>query len=367
MNPLPRVFGLIVSALVLSAPLAHAVDGNPPDRMTYQGYLVDSSGNALGNTNTGPKNYDVIFRIWADQNQSGTSYRLWTEQQTITVDKGYFSILLGEGSVVSGELRPTLSNVFTNQANASDRFIEVTVKGIGAGGSDSTMLPRMRLLPSPYAFLAKNAVNAYHADSATSSTSASSASTATLAALADHAAHLVNSDNDEITGMVSTNLVVNTNVAVIGTVAATRFTGYGTIPIGGIIMWSGTTAPTGWALCDGGTSNGQTTPDLRGRFVIASGNAVGLTSRTVDQTGGEEKHTLTTPEMPAHTHDFIAGGEDILLLGNTTGAKMDSGAAGGDFFAGPQYMVSGVQSAGSGTAHNNMPPYYVLAFIMRVK
>ena len=42
------------------------------------------------------------------------------------------------------------------------------------------------------------------------------------------------------------------------------------IPLGGIIMWSGTVPPTGWAVCDGSISNGVQTPDLRGRFVVGA-------------------------------------------------------------------------------------------------
>jgi microcystin-dependent protein len=42
------------------------------------------------------------------------------------------------------------------------------------------------------------------------------------------------------------------------------------IPLGGIIMWSGSTPPTGWAVCDGSISNGVQTPDLRGRFVVGA-------------------------------------------------------------------------------------------------
>lgn len=42
------------------------------------------------------------------------------------------------------------------------------------------------------------------------------------------------------------------------------------IPLGGIIMWSGTVPPPGWAVCDGSLANGVQTPDLRGRFVVGA-------------------------------------------------------------------------------------------------
>jgi microcystin-dependent protein len=82
-------------------------------------------------------------------------------------------------------------------------------------------------------------------------------------------------------------------------------------------------APRGWAFCNGqilpiaqntalfsllGTTyggNGQTTfalPDLRGRVPISSGQGSGLANYDLGQIGGSEAVTLTTSEMPAHSH-----------------------------------------------------------------
>ncbi len=138
-------------ALAWCAPAARAANANPPERISYQGYLVDAAGVALGNT--APKNFEVVFRIF-DSVIAGN--KKWTEQQTVTVDKGYFSVLLGEGSAVGSETRLGLSTVFVG-ADASDRFMEITVKGIGSGGTDSTVSPRLRVLTSPYSFLARQA------------------------------------------------------------------------------------------------------------------------------------------------------------------------------------------------------------------
>jgi hypothetical protein len=126
--------------------------------MTYQGYLTDASGNALGSANTGPKNYDVVFRIWDSQTAGN---ELYAEQQTVTVAGGYFSVLLGEGSAYQSEPQPPISSLFTN-GTASQRYVEITVQGIGAGTppANVTIMPRLRLLSSPYSFLAGYAVTA---------------------------------------------------------------------------------------------------------------------------------------------------------------------------------------------------------------
>jgi hypothetical protein len=163
MNPFLHAWSRVVlSLLALSvavsaiAPRAFAqANPNPPERLAYQGYLVDANGNPLG-TNA-PKNYDVIFRIWNDSSATAPANRLWTEQQTVTVDKGYFSVVLGEGSSI-GETRPALSTIFTT-STASERWVSLTVKGIGTGGADANILPRLRLITSPYAFLATKATS----------------------------------------------------------------------------------------------------------------------------------------------------------------------------------------------------------------
>ena len=107
--------------------VARAADANPPERMTYQGYLVDVNGDPLGKL--APTNYDTVFRVYAAK-QGGTA--LWAEQQTITVDKGYFSVLLGEGSQYGSELHGDLSGAFDG-TDVSDRFIGITVDVGGVG------------------------------------------------------------------------------------------------------------------------------------------------------------------------------------------------------------------------------------------
>lgn len=139
---------LLALAFGLGRPAARAADANPPDRMTYQGYLADANGAPLAPT--APVNYDVVFRIYSDQT-GGTL--IWAEKQTVTVDKGQFSVVLGEGSVNASEPRPALSSVFTG-TSASDRFLDLTVT---IGTTPLNIAPRLRLVTSPYAFMATGA------------------------------------------------------------------------------------------------------------------------------------------------------------------------------------------------------------------
>lgn len=398
-KPLARVFAMALPALLMCASIGGAADANPPDRMSYQGYLVDSSGTALGNT--APKNYDVIFRIWSDQLLATPGYRIWSEQQTITVDKGYFSVLLGEGSSYSGEARPLLSSLFTNALNASDRFIDITVKGIGTGGTDSTILPRVRLLSSPYAFLARNSIyagNAVTASYAVNSGNASnlvnganasvvavSGSTVTVAGGVTMSGSIsgvnatlsgnISGVNATLSGNISgVNATLSGSVAGGVITATSAFVGNGTIPIGGIIMWSGINVPSGWALCNGTTVNGQVTPNLCGRFVLGATNTAALAAV---MTGGASSVTLNTNQIPAHAHPYkdgyyaeadaaaslVSGGNSDYLGQNVTGS--------GNYDNNNDFIywrpMTTTTNSTTGTPVPILPPYYVLAYIMRVQ
>ena len=136
------------------------------------------------------------------------------------------------------------------------------------------------------------------------------------------------------------------------------------VPVGSIMMWSGsiTSIPSNWAICDG--SNG--TPNLRDRFIVGAGNAY-----AVNATGGAATHTLSVNEMPAHNHnDTVTDGTNYNVvskidgLWTTNGGGIDNVNALGRE---PNLAYAGyLQSSGGGAAHNNMPPYLALAYIMRI-
>ncbi|MBC8279948.1 MAG: hypothetical protein H8E48_04095, partial [Chloroflexi bacterium] len=92
----------------------------------------------------------MIFKIYKNAQGTASADILWAEQQIVTIDKGHFSVLLGEGSAVSGAPHDAdLSGVFTG-SDASDRWIGITVDA-------AEITPRIRFFPAPYAQLARRA------------------------------------------------------------------------------------------------------------------------------------------------------------------------------------------------------------------
>ncbi len=148
------------------------------------------------------------------------------------------------------------------------------------------------------------------------------------------------------------------------------------IPKGLISMWSGSIAsiPSGWALCNG--ANG--TPDLRNRFVIGSSSDVSGVSNT-SVTGANTKSGGSKDAIVvAHTHSGIAnsgsGGGTFLNGLNPTsscGAHMRRSDCNSSFSpswgsAGAHTHPLTINSTGSSETNANLPPYYALAFIMKL-
>lgn len=161
-----------------------------------------------------------------------------------------------------------------------------------------------------------------------------------------------------------------------------------------IRMFAGTFAPRGNAFCNGqlmsiasntalfslvGTTyggNGQTTfglPDLRGRAPIAAGQGPGLTNQTLGQMSGAAAVTLTTAQIPQHTHTLTAGTvspQNPAQQTATPGPTAFLGLAGPNFTysdaATPAqaFHPSALGTVGGGQAHENMQPYLVINFII---
>ncbi len=150
----------------------------------------------------------------------------------------------------------------------------------------------------------------------------------------------------------------------------------GPVHPGSVIMWWGEITGnfdsdglgidelSGWALCDGQDSR----PDLRDRFIVGAGR-----NYAKGDTGGAVEVTLTEAQMPSHTHNLTvhSHSHDTDLMeeydsddhSNATGADGESTT-----LSRTEYATSGVtfKSAGGGQAHNNLPPYYALVYIIKL-
>lgn len=145
-------------------------------------------------------------------------------------------------------------------------------------------------------------------------------------------------------------------------------------PVASIHAYGGSTAPTGWLICDGsavsrttyaalfaiigttyGAGNGSTTfnlPDLRGKIPV--GRDSGQTEFDVlGETGGAKTHTLSTTEIPSHQHSYGPTGSSGAF------GMVDSVSA----------SSSGLRQTGftgGGAAHNNLQPYQVINYIVKI-
>lgn len=153
--------------------------------------------------------------------------------------------------------------------------------------------------------------------------------------------------------------------------------------LGEIKIFSFGFAPKGWAMCNGqlmpinqnqalfsilGTTyggDGRTTfalPNLQGRVPVYVGKGI-----TLGASGGEQTHTLTLNELPAHTHTPI-GSTRSPTSGNPTGALWASQSSGGYLPTANAAMNSAsILTAGASQAHDNMSPYLVLNFCIALQ
>ena len=150
---------------------------------------------------------------------------------------------------------------------------------------------------------------------------------------------------------------------------------FSTTPVGTLNPYAGAAAPDGWLLCDGsdvakltyvrlnallGTTSGAATdatlnfklPDMRGRIPVAADGSAGrmASNDAAGESGGEELHTLTVAEMPAHVHN-------IYNTITWTGGNWISGTSGSSNGT----NTHDTDSTGDDTPHNNMQPYQVVA------
>jgi microcystin-dependent protein len=169
----------------------------------------------------------------------------------------------------------------------------------------------------------------------------------------------------------------------------------GVVPVGCMMMWPGTNAPTSWLLCQGqqvsaatypalaavlGQTGGNVTlPDLRDTFPVGVGSGTALGAR-----GGANSVALSIAQVPSHNHGGLTGARDRSQLhGHETSGNFHLMDVAGGMFTSPSGNVEGVRAVvpignadapdhlhpisaqGGGGAHENRPPFLALNFIIR--
>ena len=168
----------------------------------------------------------------------------------------------------------------------------------------------------------------------------------------------------------------------------------GPVPSGGIIMWSGssTSVPDGWHVCDGSVIGGVTLPNLTNKFIV------GVGANNVGYTNGSDNITLTTSNLPNHSHTLTTDGShdhdftDRFHIETSSHAATSSGAidyestpGGNDIYGNwgtdedndRFYTIDDdtdsdgnhthtVVSTGSGNSFDNRPQFYSLCYIIKL-
>ena len=301
----------------------------------YQGALTNEAG-----TEPLRGNQTVEIRLY---NVATGGDPLWGRAFNVLLDdRGLFNVEVSDsaGSAIDGIAATPLERVFAGSAETT-LYIGLTVSG-----TSGEIAPRQKLLAVPYA--------TYAAD--VSRASGEFTVAGTLKAGSAAVSGSVTAASANVSGALGAATLTTTGSATVGgdLKVAGSITGHGIVPVGGVILWSGSASaiPAGWALCNG--ANG--TPDLRNRFVVGAGDTY-----AVGEKGGANTVALTVAEMPRHRHSYTYSGADIA----------DDWKNQNNFYCTfnkyGNWNTAHTEYAGEGKAHENRPPYYALCYIMRVR
>lgn len=331
-NEMKRLALASLVALASLLSFAEAAEECGTLAFAYQGVLKEASGRKLDR-----QDFAVEFRIY-DRATGGSPK--WGLKLPVRIDDdGLFSVRISDADspdkLIEGVPGSGLARIFAEHAG-TPLYVGLTVVG-----SRAEIVPRQKLLATPYA--------SYAAD-ASAARQGMDVAKAASAADAEIKGRVAAREVSAASGMAAESVAVGGAISAAG----------GTIPLGGIITWSGPAnkIPYGWALCDGQISHGRRTPDLRGRFIVGAG-----TGYPSGSTGGEASHKLAAQEMPAHTHGISAKTVGFTLRYNDEPEAVTHD--GNSKNNGLRTIAS--TEAGEGQEHENRPPFYALCYIMRVR
>lgn len=360
---------VVVTAILMSHAAAFS---QVPTVISYQGKLMESSGIPVAD---GP--CQMTFAIY-DAETGGS--QLWTEANpSVQVKGGLFSVLLGS-------VTPFTAGLF----DGPDRWFGVSI------GDAAELSPRQKIASAAFAQVARTVVDG----------------SITVTKLAPGAVTADKLAPNTITASQIADGTITTNKLAVGIAA----------PTGSISMFAGSTPPPGWLLCNGaavsrtqyaalfavigttyGSGDGSTTfslPNLQGRVPVGQVSSQSEFN-ALGKTGGEKTHLLIKDEMPIHTHtqdghshgvsdpghshpllasniwnpssaftindysgDRIAISDNIVQGANSWYVAFSTIGSGTGI--GVQTTAATNQNTGGGQAHNNLQPYVVVNYIIKM-
>lgn len=161
-----------------------------------------------------------------------------------------------------------------------------------------------------------------------------------------------------------------------------------TIPTGVVVEYEGDTGniPSGFLLCDGsevsratyadlfakigtkhGVGNGTTTfnlPNRKGRVSVGYDSSQSEFN-ALAKTGGAKTHTLTSSEIPSHSHNFYSDTSYYLQGAKGGGSQINPWAQSGNGYTKGSEITATQNNSGGGGAHNNLQPYITTLFIIK--
>ena len=361
-------------------------------------------GNISGNITVAGSNTQVLFNDNGLANaSSGMTFNKSTNVLTISGNISSGNISTSGNVIVSGRISAvgtiaTSGTIFgdaiaANAVSVTEAIIGNTVLAnsgiVGVPAGVSTFFLGNSV--STTVFFAGNASNIYMANvnsftrisgnlTANGTISASGNITGAnilTSGIISLSGNLTASGNTALSGNSTAVTAANgTNTTQIATTAfVTNAITNAALPSGVILLWSGSIAsiPTGWGLCNG--ANG--TPDLRDRFVVGAGS-----SYAVNATGGSANavvvsHTHTASSSvsdPGHNHANGSFNQLLQITNTQTASGVDASAGEPNLTSSGTIqsnttgitVTTTVNSAGVSGTNANLPPYYALAYIMKL-